>query len=123
MIGDYFFVQLTDSYNAGVIVLVIFIGGFIKLMEKSGGARAFSKFVYRFVNTGLKAQMCAWAGGILIFFSDLGTPLLVGPVFRPLFDKLKISREKLAWILDSTSSPVAILIPFIGWGGYIMGLI
>ena len=42
MIGDYFFVQLTDSYNAGVIVLVIFIGGFIKLMEKSGGAQAFS---------------------------------------------------------------------------------
>lgn len=123
MIGDYFFVQLTDSYNAGVIVLVIFIGGFIKLMEKSGGAQAFSKFVYRFVNTKLKAQMCAWAGGIIIFFSDLGTPLLVGPVFRPLFDKLRISREKLAWILDSTSSPVAILIPFIGWGVYIMGLI
>lgn len=123
MIGDYFFVQLTDSYNAGVIVLVIFIGGFIKLMERSGGAQAFSRFVYRFVNTKLKAQICAWAGGILIFFSDLGTPLLVGPVFRPLFDKLKISREKLAWILDSTSSPVAILVPFIGWGVYIMGLI
>lgn len=123
IIGDYFFVQLTDSYNAGVIVLVIFIGGFIKLMEKSGGAQAFSKSVYKYVNTKLKAQLCAWVGGILIFFSDLGTPLLVGPVFRPLFDKLKISREKLAWILDSTSSPVAILIPFIGWGVYIMGLI
>jgi Na+/H+ antiporter NhaC len=50
--------------------------------------------------------MCAWLGGILIFFSDLGTPLLVGPVFRPLFDKLKISREKLAWILGSTTSPI-----------------
>lgn len=123
MIGDYFFVQLMDSYNAGVIVLVVFIGGFIKLMEKSGGAEAFGKSVYRFVNTKLKAQLCAWAGGIVIFFSDLGTPLLVGPVFCPLFDKLKISREKLAWILDSTSSPVAILIPFIGWGVYIMGLI
>ncbi len=123
IVGNYFFVQLTDSYNAGVIVLVIFIGGFIKLMEKSGGAQAFSKSVYKFVNTKLKAQLCAWLGGILIFFSDLGTPLLVGPVFRPLFDKLKISREKLAWILDSTSSPVAILIPFIGWGVYIMGLI
>ena len=123
MIGDYFFVQLTDSYNAGVIVLIVFIGGFIKLVEKSGGAQAFSKSVYRIVNTKLKAQLCAWLGGILIFFSDLGTPLLVGPVFRPLFDKLKISRQKLAWILDSTSSPVAILIPFIGWGVYIMGLI
>lgn len=123
IIGDYFFVQLTDSYNAGVIVLVIFIGGFIKLMEKSGGAQAFGKSVYKYVNTSLKVQLCAWFGGILIFFSDLGTPLLVGPVFRPLFDKLKISREKLAWILDSTSSPVAILVPFIGWGVYIMGLI
>lgn len=123
MIGDYLFVQLTDSYNAGVIVLVVFIGGFIKLMEKSGGAQAFGQSAYRYVNTKLKAQLCAWAGGIIIFFSDLGTPLLVGPVFRPLFDKLKISREKLAWILDSTSSPVAILIPFIGWGVYIMGLI
>ena len=123
MIGDYFFVQLTDSYNAGVLVLIVFIGGFIKLVEKSGGAQAFSKSVYHIVNTKLKAQLCAWLGGILIFFSDLGTPLLVGPVFRPLFDKLKISRQKLAWILDSTSSPVAILIPFIGWGVYIMGLI
>lgn len=123
LIGDYFFVQLTDSYNAGVIVLIVFIGGFIKLMEKSGGAQAFSKSVYKIVNTKLKAILCAWAGGILIFFSDLGTPLLVGPVFRPLFDKLKISRQKLAWVLDSTSSPVAILIPFIGWGVYIMGLI
>ena len=123
MIGDYFFIQLTDSYNAGVLVLIVFIGGFIKLVEKSGGAQAFGKSVYRIVNTKLKAQLCAWLGGILIFFSDLGTPLLVGPVFRPLFDKLKISRQKLAWILDSTSSPVAILIPFIGWGVYIMGLI
>lgn len=123
MIGDYFFIQLTDSYNAGVIVLVIFIGGFIKLMEKSGGAQAFAKGVHKVIDTKLKAQLCAWLGGILIFFSDLGTPLLVGPVFRPLFDKLKVSREKLAWILDSTSSPVAILVPFIGWGVYIMGLI
>lgn len=123
LIGDYFFIQLTDSYNAGVIVLIVFIGGFIKLMEKSGGAQAFSKSVYKIVNSKLKAILCAWAGGILIFFSDLGTPLLVGPVFRPLFDKLKISRQKLAWVLDSTSSPVAILIPFIGWGVYIMGLI
>lgn len=123
MIGDYFFVQLTDSYNAGVIVLVVFIGGFIKLMEKSGGAQSFGQSVYKYVNTKVKAQLCAWAGGIVIFFSDLGTPLLVGPVFRPLFDKLKISREKLAWVLDSTSSPVAILVPFIGWGVYIMGLI
>lgn len=123
LIGDYYFVQLTDSYNAGVIVLLIFIGGFIKLMEKSGGAHAFAKSVTGFINTKAKAQLSAWFGGIVVFFSDLGTPLIVGPIFEPVFDKMKISREKLAWVLDSTSSPVAILVPFIGWGVYIMGLI
>ncbi|MGL5972760.1 MAG: Na+/H+ antiporter NhaC family protein, partial [Oscillospiraceae bacterium] len=123
LIGDYLFVQLTDSYNAGVIVLLVFIGGFITLMEVSGGANAFAKKITKFINTKTKAHLSAWFGGILIFFSDLGTPLIIGPIFEPIFDKLKISREKLAWIIDSTASPVAVLVPFIGWGVYIMGLI
>lgn len=123
LIGDFFFKQVQDSYNAGNIVLIIFIGGFIKLLENGGGAQSFAKYVHKLVDTPMKAQIGAWLGGILIFFSDLGTALLVGPVFRPLFDKLKLSREKLAWVLDSTSSPVAVLVPFIGWGVYIMGLI
>lgn len=123
LIGDYFFKQVMDSYNAGNIVLILFIGGFIKLLENGGGAQSFAKYVHKFVDTPLKAQLGAWLGGVVIFFTDLGTALLVGPVFRPLFDKLKLSREKLAWVLDSTSSPVAVLIPFIGWGVYIMGLI
>ncbi|MCV5928284.1 hypothetical protein OFO11_40940, partial [Escherichia coli] len=77
--------------------------------------------VTQWVASKCQAQLSAWFGGVVIFFSDLGTPLIVGPVFRPLFDKLKVSRQKLAFIIDSTSSPVAILIPFIGWGVYIMG--
>ena len=123
MIKSYISPQLTDSYNAGVIVLLVFIGGFVALMEKSGGGYAFADKVTTWVKSKFQAQTSAWLGGIIIFFSDLGTPLIVGPVCRPLFDKLKISRQKLAFIIDSTSSPVAILIPFIGWGVYIMGLI
>ncbi len=123
MIEKYFFVQLTDSYNAGVLVLLAFIGGFIALMEKSGGATAFAKNMAKYLDTRFKVQLAAWFGGIVVFFSDLGTPLIVGPVFEPMFDKLKVSREKLAWVLDSTASPVAVLVPFIGWGVYIMGLI
>ncbi|PWW31410.1 transporter (NhaC family) [Cytobacillus oceanisediminis] len=123
MIGDYLFVQLTDSYNAGVLVLLVFIGGFVALMEKSGGAAAFAEKVIKYLNSKAKTQLAAWFGGIVIFFSDLGTPLLIGPIFEKVFDKAKISREKLAWIIDSTASPVAVLIPFIGWGVYIMGLI
>ncbi|MEH6453990.1 MAG: Na+/H+ antiporter NhaC family protein, partial [Psychromonas sp.] len=123
MVKDHIVPQLTDSYNAGVLVLLIFIGGFVALMEQSGGGTAFANKVTHWISTKCKAQIAAWFGGIFIFFSDLGTPLIVGPVFRPMFEKLKLSRQKLAFIIDSTSSPVAILIPFIGWGVYIMGLL
>lgn len=122
-IGEYLFPQLTDGYNAAVLVLLFFIGGFVALMEKSGGGAALATSSAKFFTTRARAQLGAWFGGIIIFFSDLGTPLIVGPVFEKIFDKARISREKLAWIIDSTSSPVAVLIPFIGWGVYIMGLI
>lgn len=123
LVKDHFVPQLTDGYNAGVIVLLVFIGGFVALMEQSGGGEAFALKVTHWISTKCKAQISAWFGGIFIFFSDLGTPLIVGPVFRPMFEKLNLSRQKLAFILDSTSSPVAILVPFIGWGVYIMGLL
>jgi Na+/H+ antiporter NhaC len=123
LVKDHLVATLSDSYNAGVIVLLVFIGGFVALMEKSGGGPAFAVSIVRKISSRGRAQLAAWCGGIFIFYSDLGTPLIVGPVFRPLFDKLKISREKLAFIVDSTSSPVAILVPFIGWGIYIISLL
>jgi Na+/H+ antiporter NhaC len=122
MVSNHIVPELTDSYNAGVLVLLAFIGGFVALVEQSGGGAAFAKSINDWVKTRVQAQLAAWVGGIAIFFSDLGTPLIIGPVFRPLTDRLKISRQKLAYIIDSTSSPVAILIPFIGWGVYIMSL-
>lgn len=123
MVREHLIPELTDSYNAGVIILLVCIGGFVALVENSGGGTAFAASINRWVKTPLQAQLSAWFGGIAIFFSDLGTPLIIGPVFRPLTDRLRISRQKLAFIIDSTSAPVAILIPFIGWGVYIMSLI
>lgn len=123
MVRDYLVPQVTDSYNAGVLVLLVFIGGFVALMERSGGGAAFAARVARYITTKARLQVSAWLGGIVIFFSDLGTPLIVGPTFRPMADHLRVSRAKLAWIVDSTASPVAILVPFIGWGVYIMSLL
>lgn len=123
MVTSHLIPELTDSYNAGVLILLAFIGGFVALVEKSGGGTAFAARINQWVKTKRQAQLAAWFGGVAIFFSDLGTPLIVGPVFRPLMDRLNISRQKLAYIIDSTASPVAILIPFIGWGVYIMSLI
>ena len=66
--------------------------------------------------------MAGWVAGIMVFFSDIGSPIIAGPIVQPLTDKMKVSREKLAWILDTTASPLSILVPFLGWGAYIMGL-
>ena len=123
VVRDHIVPEVADSYNASVLVLLGFIGGFVKLIEVSGGGTAFARLATRWVADRARVQLGAWAGGIMIFFSDLGTPLIVGPVFQPLADRLRISRQKLAFILDSTSSPVAILIPFIGWGVFIMSVI
>ena len=97
LVKDHLAVQLTSSYNAGVLVLLVFIGGFVALMEKSGGGSAFANSVIHWITTKFKSQVLAWLGGIVIFFSDLGTPLIVGPVFRPLFDKLKYHVKN--WLL------------------------
>ncbi len=123
IVKDYLVPEVADRYNASVLVLLAFIGGFVKLIESSGGGAAFARIATRWVAGKARAQIGAWLGGIMIFFSDLGTPLIVGPVFQPLTDRLQVSRQKLAFILDSTSSPVAILIPFIGWGVFIMSVI
>lgn len=123
LVTDHLVPQLMDGYNAAVLVLLVFIGGFVALMETSGGGAAFARDVTRWLTSRARLQLAAWSGGILIFFSDLGTPLIVGPVFRSLADSLRLSRQKLAFIIDSTASPVAILIPFIGWGVYVMSLL
>ena len=123
LVRNFIVPEVADTYNASVLVLLVFIGGFVKLIEFSGGGTAFAQVAARWVSGKARAQVASWLGGIMIFFSDLGTPLIVGPVFQPLIDRLQISRQKLAFILDSTSSPVAILIPFIGWGVFIMSVI
>ena len=123
LFSDYLFVDLATDNNPQTIVMMATVGGFVALIEKSSGARAFAKAVANSVNSKVKAQLAAWLGGLVIFFSDSGNSLILGPMFRPIFDRLKASRAKLSYILDSTSSPVCILIPITGWGVYIMSII
>lgn len=115
--------QVSKASNAQILVLIFMIGGFVGLLEKSGGTLAFAQSMTRRVRTPRQAQLATWAGGLAIFFSDVGNTLILGPLFRPVYDRLGISREKLAYIVDSTAAPVCVLIPFIGWGVYITGLL
>jgi Na+/H+ antiporter NhaC len=123
MIESRVFVQISVPSNIQIIFTMMAIGGFIRLLEVSGGAHAFARNMTGFITNGARAQMATWVSGLMIFFTDSGNALIIGPLFRPIFTELKICREKLAYILDSTASPVCILMPFIGWGAYIMGLI
>ncbi|MDG1709045.1 MAG: Na+/H+ antiporter NhaC family protein [Emcibacteraceae bacterium] len=123
LVEDHVFVQLAVPFNNQVIVVMLTIGGFIHLLDKSGGSRAFAGLMVKFVGNPVKAQLAACATGISVFFTDSGNALIVGPLFKPVFRELKICREKLAYIVDTTAAPVSILFPFVGWGVYIMSLI
>jgi Na+/H+ antiporter NhaC len=122
-IEDQVLKEVTTGSQVQVILIVFVIGGFVKLLEVSGGASAFAHRLSRFVSSPGKAQMMVWFSGLGIFFTDSGNSLIVGPLYRSVFDELKICREKLAYILDTTSSPISILVPFIAWGAYITSLI
>jgi Na+/H+ antiporter NhaC len=115
--------EIAAGTQVQVILAIMIIGGFVNLLEQSGGARAFASSISRIISTGAKAQVVAWLSGLAIFFTDSGNALIIGPLYRSVFDRFKLCREKLAYILDTTASPISILIPFIGWGAYIMSLI
>lgn len=123
LMEEHLFSQLSSSSNNQILVVMLCIGGFVQLIERSGGASAFSTIIVKYISDPKRGQLAAWATGLSIFFTDSGNALIVGPLFRPIFKKLNICKEKLAYIIDTTASPVSILVPFIAWGVYIMSLI
>lgn len=95
----------------------------VALFQKSGAINAFAEFIGKFNLKARGVQTVAWLLGIFIWFSDYFSPLYVGSVMRGITDKAKVSREKLAYICDSTSAPVITLLPFSAWGIYMAGLL
>lgn len=121
-----------DAGNTRTIMFSALVGSLILLIQQSGGVQGFINWVENFLkryehkkgNQHKKLiQLIAWLTGILIFVETSISSLTVGTLFRPLFDKLKIPREKLAYIADSSSAPISILLPFNAWGAFIMGLL
>lgn len=114
-----------DADDARVLVFTLLIGSLIATIERSGGVRGFVHFLEtrRWVHTGQRAQMLAWFTGIIIFIESNITLLVAGAVSRPLFDRYKVSREKLAYLIDATSAPVCVMIPLNAWGAVIIGIV
>lgn len=115
--------SVADSYNAGIIVFDIALGGTIGIVAKSGGAKAIADWLAKKAKDARSGMLATWAMGLIIFFDDYSNTLLVGTTMRPLTDKLKISREKLAFITDSTAAPVASMAFIATWTAYEMGLL
>ena len=113
--SDYLFVDMTSGSNAQTIVLMAVIGGFVALVEKSGGARAFAQAISSKLTKPVSAQIACWLGGLAIYFSDSGNSLILGPIFRPVFDKLRVSRAKLSYLIDATAAPICMIAPVSSW--------
>lgn len=121
-----------DAGNTRTIMFCALVGGLIVFMQRSGGVAGFiavverklQKYEDRKDGTGrVIVQLLAWLTGALVFVESSISVLTVGTLYRPIFDKMGISREKLAYIADSSSAPSSILIPFNGWGAFIMTLL
>jgi tetracycline resistance efflux pump len=111
--------------NARVILFTLVIGALIATVEAAGGVRGFVQRLESsaWVNNARRARLLAFVVGAVIFIESNITVLVAGAVSRPLFDRYRVSREKLAYIIDSTSAPVCILIPLNAWGAYIIGIL
>ena len=119
-------VGVFDSpYNTRVLLFCLIIGALIVYMQKSGGISAMVERLQKsgFGSTPRRASLVTAICGVLIFVETNISLLTTGILGRPLFDKLNISRERLAYIIDSTCSPVSVLILFNGWGAYLLGLL
>ncbi len=115
--------SLADSWNAGIVLQVLTIGGMIAVITKMGGPRAIAQKLAKKAKTPATAQVYTWIMGFFIFFDDYANSLIVGPIMKPVTDKLKIAREKLAFIIDATAAPIAGLALISTWVGYELSLI
>lgn len=116
---------LASPGDAKVIMFTLVMGALIATLGSSGGVSGFVAWLERnrWVTTGRRAQLLAWVVGVAIFIESNITVLVAGSVSRPLFDRFRVSREKLAYLIDSTSAPICILIPLNAWGAYNLRLL
>jgi Na+/H+ antiporter NhaC len=112
----------TTSFS-WILLLELFIGTLIAFFQRTGAVRNFAAFVERRRLSRVRVQLTAWVMGMFVFFSDYFSPLFVGSTMRALTDRYRVSREKLAYIADSTSAPVSVLVPVTGWAVFIAGLL
>ena len=115
--------SVADSYNVGILIFLVILGAIVAMMNKAGGSAAFGRWAQMHIKTRRGAQFATTVLGCLIFIDDYFNCLTVGSVMRPVTDRHKISRAKLAYLIDATAAPVCIIAPISSWAAAVSGFV
>ncbi len=122
-IDTYIAPALGNADHAAIVIFSLLLGGMVGLMGRSGGTQGIVEAVAPLATNRRRGQLATYLSGLLIFFDDYANTLIVGNTLRPITDRLRISREKLSYLVDSTAAPVAAIVFVSTWAGYEISLI
>ena len=114
---------LSDSYNVGILIFLVILGAMVCLMNRAGGSAAFGQFASDHIKNRVGAELATILLGCLIFIDDYFNCLTVGSVMRPVTDKFKVSRAKLAYLIDATAAPICIIAPISSWAAAVTSFV
>lgn len=114
---------LSNSYNVGILIFLVILGTMVCLMNRAGGSAAFGRFAKERIKTRQGAQLATIALGAMIFIDDYFNCLTVGSVMKPVTDAHKVSRAKLAYLIDATAAPICIIAPISSWAAAVSGFV
>lgn len=121
--SDGFVANVADSYNMGIIIFLIVLGSMVAMMNKAGGSAAFGRWAKKHIKSRVGAQLATILFGCMIFIDDYFNCLTVGSVMRPVTDSHKVSRAKLAYLIDATAAPICIIAPVSSWAAAVAGFV
>ncbi|MGI6539135.1 MAG: Na+/H+ antiporter NhaC family protein [Caldicoprobacterales bacterium] len=123
MFTEGFIASLSDSWNVGILIFLVVLGAIVSLMNKAGGSAAYGQWAAQRIRSRKGAILATFGLGILIFVDDYFNCLTVGNVMRPITDKQKISRAKLAYLIDATAAPICMIAPISSWAAAVTGVV
>ena len=115
--------SLTSAGNVGILIFLVILGTIVAMMNKAGGSAAFGEWAQKHIKTRIGAQLATIALGVLIFIDDYFNCLTVGSVMEPIAFRHKVSRQKLAYLIDATAAPVCIIAPISSWAAAVTGFV
>ena len=118
---DGFITSVADAYNIGILLFLVLLGALVAMMNKTGASAAFGRWAQTHIKSRIGAQVATIVLGMLIFVDDYFNCLTVGSVMRPVTDAKKVSRAKLAYLIDATAAPICIIAPISSWAAAVAG--